>query len=482
MMSSSVEKLQYHLVFVTKYRYNLLTEEMAKCLRNYFLKQQEKLNYTILSLAIERNHVHILFSVSSSVLDLNTIIQKIKGGSSFLIRKKFKHLTRYSSLWTPSHFLGTVGDVSASTVRSYIDAQGIEEKETVTRSFVYKVLCPTIKKKNILDRYIAECTVKKRTTVPASIFQDFSFHKVESGSLYLRAQNNRLEKASRAKSADYWLKVSGGKGSPSFWIGLLGRELPADGKVKDAVLSFKKGDFYLRVPVEQDRHIRRICSSNIMSIDLGFNHPIASVTVRNGRMKEEQFFGKEIKDLATKRARRYSQLQKSGAETPNVLRWTRRIDAYLHGYVNNIVERAKEIGASIVVGDLSLSKKLRKGKSNKSLRQKGGRVPYFRIKTYLHYKALLSGVPIVFVDEAYTSQTCSRCGVVLKENRKGERYECKNCGYKQQADLNGAINIAAKGKNLLEDGETVLWEEAFPPLCSGNSVEQKSECSIGERA
>jgi transposase len=72
--------------------------------------------------------------------------------------------------------------------------------------------------------------------------------------------------------------------------------------------------------------------------------------------------------------------------------------------------------------------------------------------------------------------------VVLKENRKGERYECKNCGYKQQADLNGAINIAAKGKNLLEDGETVLWEEAFPPLCSGNSVEQKSECSIGERA
>jgi len=42
-MSSSIENLKYHLVFATKYRYNLINEKVAKLLKNYFNKQQEKL-------------------------------------------------------------------------------------------------------------------------------------------------------------------------------------------------------------------------------------------------------------------------------------------------------------------------------------------------------------------------------------------------------------------------------------------------------
>ena len=44
---------------------------------------------------------------------------------------------------------------------------------------------------------------------------------------------------------------------------------------------------------------------------------------------------------------------------------------------------------------------------------------------------------------AYTSQTCSRCGNIDKENRQTqETFVCTKCGFKLNADHNAAINIA----------------------------------------
>jgi len=48
------------------------------------------------------------------------------------------------------------------------------------------------------------------------------------------------------------------------------------------------------------------------------------------------------------------------------------------------------------------------------------------------------------VEAAYTSQTCSNCGTVDKENRKGELYKCV-CGIEMDADHNAAINILHRG-------------------------------------
>ena len=46
------------------------------------------------------------------------------------------------------------------------------------------------------------------------------------------------------------------------------------------------------------------------------------------------------------------------------------------------------------------------------------------------------GFTIKKVDPTYTSQTCSKCGNIHKESRKGEIYECVNCGMKLDADYN----------------------------------------------
>jgi len=63
----------------------------------------------------------------------------------------------------------------------------------------------------------------------------------------------------------------------------------------------------------------------------------------------------------------------------------------------------------------------------------------------LAYKAESAGRQFIAVDPRYTSQTCSECGFVHKDNRKTQAdFECLSCGYKDNADHNGAINILAR--------------------------------------
>ena len=53
---------------------------------------------------------------------------------------------------------------------------------------------------------------------------------------------------------------------------------------------------------------------------------------------------------------------------------------------------------------------------------------------------------LIEINPAYTSQTCSECGHVDKENRKTQsRFLCVYCGFASNADTNAAINIRRLG-------------------------------------
>lgn len=61
---------------------------------------------------------------------------------------------------------------------------------------------------------------------------------------------------------------------------------------------------------------------------------------------------------------------------------------------------------------------------------------------------------LVEVNPAYTSQRCSKCGHVDKENRKTQaRFQCMSCGYESNADTNAAMNIRRLGMARLHGEE-----------------------------
>ena len=67
------------------------------------------------------------------------------------------------------------------------------------------------------------------------------------------------------------------------------------------------------------------------------------------------------------------------------------------------------------------------------------------IASQLYYKAQWYGRTFVRVDPRHTSQTCSGCGAVEPDNRRGKRYECGACETRMDADTNAAVNILRRG-------------------------------------
>lgn len=68
---------------------------------------------------------------------------------------------------------------------------------------------------------------------------------------------------------------------------------------------------------------------------------------------------------------------------------------------------------------------------------------YFELQKMIEYKAKSKGIEVRYIDPCFTSQKCSKCGYVDKENRETqEDFICKKCGFKLNADHNASINIA----------------------------------------
>ncbi len=68
---------------------------------------------------------------------------------------------------------------------------------------------------------------------------------------------------------------------------------------------------------------------------------------------------------------------------------------------------------------------------------------YLDLQNKIEYKAKELGINVVKVDPKYTSQRCSKCGFIDKNNRPDQAtFKCIKCGLDINADYNAALNIA----------------------------------------
>ncbi|HEY9434191.1 MAG TPA: transposase, partial [Blastocatellia bacterium] len=68
---------------------------------------------------------------------------------------------------------------------------------------------------------------------------------------------------------------------------------------------------------------------------------------------------------------------------------------------------------------------------------------FAQLQWMIRYKAARAGVEVVYIDPRYTSQTCSRC-LHLGVRPSQSNFQCRDCGYQINADLNGAKSVAAR--------------------------------------
>jgi putative transposase len=125
-----------------------------------------------------------------------------------------------------------------------------------------------------------------------------------------------------------------------------------------------------------------------------------------------------------------------------------------HCISKKIVETAKGTGRGIGLEDLTYIRDRITARGGDAKNRLGGWA-FAQLGTFISYKAALAGVPTVFVDPRYTSQTCPECDHRERSNRKSQsEFRCKACGHEQHADIVGARNI--RNAALSKDGALAI--------------------------
>ncbi|MEU1515555.1 zinc ribbon domain-containing protein [Streptomyces sp. NPDC005811] len=78
---------------------------------------------------------------------------------------------------------------------------------------------------------------------------------------------------------------------------------------------------------------------------------------------------------------------------------------------------------------------------------------FAQLGAFIAYKAKKAGVPVVYVDAAYTSRTCAECGHIDRANRVSQAwFACRSCGFVDHADRNSSRNIRRRAEELWRRG------------------------------
>ena len=117
-----VHLIVYHLIWCPKRRKPVLVGNVAKDCRVIIEEKCDDSGWDVLELAIQPDHVH-LFVQCWPTNAAYEIVKACKGRTSHDLRKKYPQLLKLPSLWSNSYFASTAGNVSAATIKSYIEAQ-----------------------------------------------------------------------------------------------------------------------------------------------------------------------------------------------------------------------------------------------------------------------------------------------------------------------------------------------------------------------
>jgi len=121
--SHTVFKIEYHFVFVTKYRYQILKGDVGYKVRDLIKQTCDMFEIEIKKWVVSADHVHIFVSAPPNLAP-SEIMRRIKGRSSRKLFEYFPELRkRYwgQHIWARGYFCVTSGEVTKEMIKNYIE-------------------------------------------------------------------------------------------------------------------------------------------------------------------------------------------------------------------------------------------------------------------------------------------------------------------------------------------------------------------------
>ena len=233
------------------------------------------------------------------------------------------------------------------------------------------------------------------------------------------------------------------------------------GTIKNVTVTAKCGKWYVSIQTEYEQE-KPVHTGSDIGIDMGI---VRFATLSNG-----QYFNpvNAFKTLKGRLAKLQRQLKRKTKGSNNWKKLVAKISKLHHrianirkNFLHQISNTVSKNHATVYVEDLQVKNmsKSAKGtveKHGKMVKQKSGLnraildQAWYEFRRQLEYKLRWRGGQLIPISPQYTSQCCPACGHTAKENRTTQAlFACVQCGYSNNADVVGAMNVLQRGRALL---------------------------------
>ena len=242
-----------------------------------------------------------------------------------------------------------------------------------------------------------------------------------------------------------------------------------EGKIRFVTIIRKCGKWYISFNCEVEVDVKKKNRGSHIGIDRGV---VKFIQCSDGKEFGGFIVPEKIKKKLLRLQRKLAIKKKFSSNWRKLLKKIQKIYSYI---ANKRKDNAHKISTQlaknhslIVMEDLSVANmtKSAKGtleKPGKNVKAKSGlnrsilNQGWHIFQKLIEYKVLWNGGKVVYVNPKYTSQKCSRCGYISRENRKSQAvFKCVECKNELSADLNASKNILAEGHSVLACGEETL--------------------------
>ncbi|ATD65220.1 RNA-guided endonuclease InsQ/TnpB family protein [Neisseria weixii] len=233
------------------------------------------------------------------------------------------------------------------------------------------------------------------------------------------------------------------------------------GSLKNVTVSQKCGKWFVSIQTETEQEIPQPNGGEI-GIDMG--------VAKFATLSDGQFFEpiNAFKTLKGKLAKLQKQFKNKTKFSKNWQKLKAKISKLHHkianirkNYLHQISSAISQNHAIVYVEDLQVTNMSKSAKGNaeqygKNVAAKSGLnraildQSWFEFRRQLDYKLLWRGGHLVAVPPQNTSRCCPACGHTAKDNRLTQSlFECVECGYQNNADVVGAVNVLKRGQAIL---------------------------------
>ena len=233
------------------------------------------------------------------------------------------------------------------------------------------------------------------------------------------------------------------------------------GKIKNVTVSQKCGKWYVSIQTEFEQEIP-VPKGGEIGIDMGI---VKFATLSDGTHFEPINAFKTLKGKLAKLQKQFKNKTKFSKNwqklKAKISKLHQKITNIRKNHLHQISSTISKNHAIVYVEDLKVTNMSKSAKGNaeqhgKNVTAKSGLnraildQAWYEFKRQLDYKLLWNGGHLIAVPPQNTSRCCPACSHTSKENRQTqENFECIECGYQNNADVVGAINVLKRGREIL---------------------------------